>query len=91
MLVAGRADLAVFVAPIAAPYLRRALADPAIALQPVAYGQAIARRLEYATTATLPAGAIALDPVVPERPMQVLALEARLAIRPICTRRWSTG
>lgn len=75
-------DIAVFVAPIDAPYLKLAYREPTIRILPLAHSEAISRRLEYATTVTLPDGAISLDPVVPPSPQQLLALKARLAIGP---------
>lgn len=74
-------DLAVFVAPIGSPYLLDAYGEPTIHHMSLDYVEAIARRLEYANTVTVPAGAISLLPVIPYKPEKLLALEARLAIR----------
>ncbi|KAE9632591.1 TAXI family TRAP transporter solute-binding subunit [Parasedimentitalea maritima] len=79
-LIEGTIDVAVFVAPIDAPYLVAAYADHRIRLLPLDYSEAISRRLNYANTVTVPTGAISLKPVVPPVPRQLLALEARLAI-----------
>lgn len=79
-LIQGTIDIAVFVAPVDAPYLVAAFADPRIRLVPLDYSEAISRRLHYANTVSVPTGAISLDPVVPPQPRQLLALEARLAI-----------
>jgi len=79
-LLEGTIDIAVFVAPIDAPYLVAAYADRRIRLVPLDYSEAISRRLHYANTVTVPTGAISLDPVIPPVPRQLLALEARLAI-----------
>ena len=79
-LLDGTIDIAVFVAPIDAPYLVAAYADRRIRLVPLDYSEAISRRLHYANTVTLPTGEISLDPVIPPVPRQLLALEARLAI-----------
>lgn len=78
----GSIDLAVFVAPIDAPYLIDAYSEPKIRLQLLSHAEAISRRLEYAKTVTVPSGAIFLDPVIPAGPRLLTALEARLAIRP---------
>jgi len=80
-LAKGQIDMAVFVAPIDAPYLDNAYAQPAIRLLSLDYVDAISRRLEYANTVTLPAGAISLRPVVPQADRKQLAIEARLAVR----------
>lgn len=81
-LARGDLDIAVFVAPIDAPYLVEAFRNPAIHLMPLTYAEAISRRLEYANAVTLPAGAISLNPVKPLAAHRLLALEARLAIDP---------
>lgn len=79
-LTTGAIDVAVFVAPIDAPYLLAAYADPRIHLLPLDYSEAISRRLAYANTVTVPTGAISLSPVVPPLPRKLLALEARLVV-----------
>lgn len=79
-LVAGEVDIAVFVAPFDAPYLKTAFENPTLGVLRVAHTEAISRRLEYAATVTVPTGAVSLDLVVPTRPVKLLALDARLAI-----------
>lgn len=81
-LSAGRIDMAVFVTTVDAPYLARAYTDTTLDFLPLSYVETISRRLEYATVATVPSGAVSLAPVVPPVPQKVLALEARLAVRP---------
>ena len=81
-LSAGQIDMAVFVTTVDAPYLARAYTDTTLDFLPLSYVETISRRLEYATVATVPSGAVSLAPVVPSAPQKVLALEARLAVRP---------
>jgi ABC-type nitrate/sulfonate/bicarbonate transport system substrate-binding protein len=81
-LVEGQIDIAVFVAPVNAPYLAAAYSDPAVRFLPLEYTEAISRRLEYATTVTMPPGAVSLLPVIPQGPRLLMVLEARLAITP---------
>jgi len=81
-LVSGALDVAVFVAPIDAPYLAAAYGVDALRLLPLEHTEAISRRLEYAKTVTVPTGAISLLPVVPSEPRTLMALEARLAALP---------
>lgn len=81
-LAKGQIDIAVFVAPIDAPYLIEAYSLPSTRLLSLDYNDAISRRLEYAAIVTVPAGAISLSPVVPRAPRTLIALEARLAITP---------
>lgn len=81
-LIRGEIDIAVFVAPVDAPYLVAAYNQPSIRFLTVDYSDAISRRLSYANHITIPAGALSLKPVLPAEPRQTIALEARLAIRP---------
>lgn len=81
-LVDDRVDIAVFVAPFDAPYLERAYGHPAIKFLSLDYNDAISRRLKYATTVTVPTGAISLNPVMPSTSPTLIALEAWLAIEP---------
>lgn len=74
-------DVAVFIAPMDAPYLVKAYRDPEIQFLALDYGEAISRRLAYADTVTVPAGAMSLNPVMPPRPHTLIALETRLAVQ----------
>ena len=78
----GKFDLAVFVAPIEAPYLINEYTNAAVRFLPLDHSEAISRRLEYAKTVTVPTGAISLEPAVPDAPRLLMALEARMAITP---------
>ncbi|MEM1265507.1 MAG: TAXI family TRAP transporter solute-binding subunit [Pseudomonadota bacterium] len=77
----GRADAAVFVAPITAPYIQDLLHDPEFELIQLNYVDAIARRLPQSSVVRLPAGAISLDPALPPEDIRLIALVARLAAR----------
>ncbi|MCG7520296.1 TAXI family TRAP transporter solute-binding subunit [Ruegeria sp. Ofav3-42] len=81
-LLAGELDIAVYVAPIKAPYLKAAYDEPGLRVMALDHVQAISRRLEYATVVTVPAGGMSLDPVLPPRPVELIAIEARLVVRP---------
>ena len=81
-LLAGALDIAVFVAPIEAPYLKAAYEEPGLRVLALDHVEAISRRLEYATVVTVPAGGMSLDPVLPPRPINLVAIEARLVVRP---------
>lgn len=78
----GDIDIGVFVTTVDAPYLARAYASDNITFLRLSHVNAISRRLEYADVATIPAGAVSLDPVRPSAPQPVLALQARLVISP---------
>ena len=81
-LLAGELDIAVYVAPIDAPYLVAAYHEPALRVLELEYVEAISRRLSYASVVTVPAGGMSLDPVLPPRPVDLIALQARLLVRP---------
>ncbi|TCL09811.1 TRAP-type uncharacterized transport system substrate-binding protein [Shimia isoporae] len=78
----GTVDVAVFVTTVDAPYLEQAFKAPDLSFLPLVYLDAISRRLDYTTIATVPSGAISLESVIPPAPQKVLALEARLAMVP---------
>ncbi|CAD0184186.1 hypothetical protein RUESEDTHA_01064 [Ruegeria sp. THAF57] len=81
-LLAGELDIAVYVAPIEAPYLKAAYESPGLRVLDLAHVQAISRRLTYATVVSVPAGGMSLDPVLPPRAVELVAIEARLVVRP---------
>lgn len=81
-LTDGDIDMAVFVAPIEAPYLQKAYRNPEIMVVRLSNVQAISRLLSHANVVTVPAGAVSLRPVIPDGPRKLLALDARLAIGP---------
>lgn len=77
-LRAGRVDLALFVAPLAAPYLQPLLEDPDMRLVRLRHLEALARSMDHAEIVTLHAGAISLRPVLPQRSTDLMAMVARL-------------
>lgn len=81
-LISGDLDIALFVAPIDAPYLEDAFWHPDLRVLHLDYVDAISRRLSYANVVELPAGAISLHRVIPKQSQKLLALDARLAITP---------
>ncbi|MGI9367683.1 MAG: TAXI family TRAP transporter solute-binding subunit [Ruegeria sp.] len=81
-LLDDQLDIAVFVAPINAPYLAAAYDEPDLRVLRLEHVDAISRRLEYATVVTVPTGGMSLEPVLPPEPVKLVALEARLAVRP---------
>lgn len=80
-LRAGSADLALFVAPLAAPYLQPLFSDPDMRVMRLMHIDAVARRMDHAKIVTLHAGAISLRPVLPERSTDLVAMVARLVGR----------
>ncbi len=79
-LIDGTIDIAVFVAPVDAPYLDDIQNEPAVMYLELDYVEAVSRRLAHANTVTIPAGAMSLDPVQPPDAHTLLALEARLVV-----------
>ncbi|MGC9418078.1 MAG: TAXI family TRAP transporter solute-binding subunit [Rhodovulum sp.] len=80
-LIAGEADIAVFVAPLGAPYLAPLFADPDVVLMRLDYMTALSRRMVQTEIITLPAAGIDLDPVVPPGDLRMLAMVAQLVAR----------
>ncbi|MEY8842824.1 TAXI family TRAP transporter solute-binding subunit [Cribrihabitans sp. XS_ASV171] len=81
-LVRGEIDIAVFVAPVDAPYLVAAYGDARLRFLQLSFTEAISRRMIYADTVSVPAGAISLEPVLPPEAFSLIALKARLAVAP---------
>ncbi|WP_299817006.1 TAXI family TRAP transporter solute-binding subunit [uncultured Jannaschia sp.] len=81
-LAAGEADVAVFVAPLSAPYLQPILADPGVTLLPLAHVAALSRRMEQARIVDVPSGTFSLDPPLPAEDLRLLGLVARIVALP---------
>ena len=81
-LAAGEADVAVFVAPLSAPYLQPILSDPDVMLLPVAHVVALSRRMAQARIVDVPSGAFSLDPPLPAEDLRLLGLVARIVAEP---------
>ena len=77
-LIAGEADVGVFVAPLGAPYLAPLFASAEVGLLPLDHRAAIAGRLAQSSPITLPAGAVTLAPLTPSDDIAMLAMTARL-------------
>ncbi|WP_209509438.1 MULTISPECIES: TAXI family TRAP transporter solute-binding subunit [unclassified Ruegeria] len=77
-LYTGKADAALFVAPLDAPYLMDAIFDPNIEFVPMTLVDALALKLEGASSVTVPAGSITLDPPRPPEDVKILALRASM-------------
>lgn len=81
-LYSGKADAALFVAPLDAPYLMDAIFDPNIEFVPMALVDALALKLRGASSVTVPAGSITLDPPRPPEDVKILALRASMIAGP---------
>jgi len=80
-LLAGRLDLAFFVAPLTAPYLQPLFDDPSIQLLPIDHGRALATQLPEAHYVELFSGALRYQPAYPARPVPLITLAAKLVAR----------
>ncbi|MEM8730878.1 MAG: TAXI family TRAP transporter solute-binding subunit [Pseudomonadota bacterium] len=77
-LQANEIDLAVFVAPIDAPYLREAYSTGQFSVLQPNFVDAISRRMADASLVDIPPGAVSFDPPIPPSPRRLLTLQARL-------------
>ncbi|ARE42132.1 TRAP-type uncharacterized transport system, periplasmic component [Rhodovulum sp. P5] len=80
-LLADAVDMAVFVAPVDAPYLAPLFQDDAVRLLPLDHVTALSRRMRQTQVITVPAAAISFDPVVPPVDVQMLGMVAHLVAR----------
>ena len=81
-LMDGTADVAVFVAPLSAPYLEPLLQDESVALLPLRHAVTLSRRMPQATLVEVPSGAFRLSPPLPPVELELLALVARMVASP---------
>ena len=77
-LFSRRADIAVFVAPIAAGYLQPLFDDAGIRLVELDHLTAISRGMLQTEVLVIPSGGISLDPPRPNRDIEVLGMVAHL-------------
>lgn len=81
-LLRGQIDVALFVAPIEAGYLDALFKAPDVQLLDLEHARAISLRMAHSWVVTVPEGAVDLDPLVPEEPLRLVTLRARLAAVP---------
>ena len=74
----GTVDALLFVSPLAAPFLMEAIFDPDVLFVSMSLIDALALKLPGAIAATMPAGAISLNPPRPPAEIKVLTLKASL-------------
>ncbi|MEX5727489.1 hypothetical protein Ga0609869_000842 [Rhodovulum iodosum] len=77
-LLRGEADLAVFVAPLSAPYLAPLFAEEGVGLLQLEHITALSRRMPQAEAITLPAAGVSFAPVVPPEDLRMLGMVANL-------------
>ncbi|MEX0338980.1 MAG: TAXI family TRAP transporter solute-binding subunit [Arenibacterium sp.] len=74
----GKADAALFVSPLDAPYLKEAIIDPELELVKMALIEALSFRFASGHSALVPAGSISLAPPQPEQDIKILTLTASM-------------
>ena len=80
-LLSGAVDAAIFVAPIDAPYLAPLIEEPEVAVAPIRYVDAIAKRLPFVRVVEIPAAGFDFAGRLPPEPIRLPAMIARLAAR----------
>lgn len=81
-IVAGEADVAIFVAPVSAPYLAPLFEAEGVEIAELDHLVTLSRRLPDSLVTSLPSGAFSLDPTIPRRDLPMLTLVANLVARP---------
>ncbi|WP_423823693.1 ABC transporter substrate-binding protein [Salinisphaera sp. SPP-AMP-43] len=81
-LADGPADVAVFMAPLSAPYLKPIVSDKSVRLVPLAHIVALSRRVPQSVIVNVPSGAFSLNPPLPADDRQLLGLLARMVAQP---------
>lgn len=80
-LLAGEIDVALFVAPVGAPYLSTLLESRDVRLFSLARSESVALRLSGARLVRMPAGILDYERPLPEKDLRKVALVARLVAR----------
>jgi TRAP-type uncharacterized transport system substrate-binding protein len=80
-LLQGRADAAVFVAPVTAPYLEPLFASEEIEVAPIRDAEALARRLPFVRMVDIPPAALDYARRIPEERVPLVAMVAALVAR----------
>ena len=80
-LRAGEVDVALFVAPVDAPYLQPLLARGNLGPVPIRDPEALVRRLPFAQIATIPASGFDYAARLPPEPLDLVAMVGRLVAR----------
>ena len=80
-LLAGRLDLAFFVAPLTAPYLQALYIDPAIQLLSIDHSKTLASQFPEAHYVELFSGALRYQPPYPVESVSLVTLVAKLVAR----------
>ena len=80
-VMSGKVDIAVFVAPLNAPYLGPLYESPEYVVLPLDYITAISRGMPQTDVIVVPAAGVSFDPVVPRMDVETLGMIAHLIAR----------
>jgi TRAP-type uncharacterized transport system substrate-binding protein len=80
-LQSGAVDVAVFVAPVSAPYLQPLFRDPGVRIASLRDSEALSRRLSYVLSADIPPAALDYSRRLPPERVELTAVIASLAAR----------
>lgn len=80
-LLQGRVDVAVFVAPVTAPYLKPLFESEEISVAPIRDAEALARRLPFVRMVDIPPAALDYARRIPEERVPLVAMVAALVAR----------
>ncbi len=80
-LLRGQADVALFVAPVSAPYLEQLFESEAVEVAPVRDAEALARRLSFVRMVDIPPAALNYARRIPAERVPLVAMVAALAAR----------
>lgn len=80
-LMSGRVDIAVFVAPLSAPYLGPLYDNPDYVVLPLDHITAVSRGMPQTDVIVVPAAGVSFDPVVPRQDIETLGMIAHLVAR----------
>ena len=80
-VMSGKVDIAVFVAPLTAPYLEPLYANPDFVVLPLDHILAVSRGMPQTDVIILPAAGVSFDPVVPREDIEALGMIAHLVAR----------
>lgn len=78
----GEADIAVFVASLESPYLKDVFEVEGVQMMTLKYVPALSTRMQQSQLVALHQGAVSLDPVLPVRDTDLLALVTQMGAQP---------
>lgn len=81
-LLSSEVDIALFVAPVTAPYLEDLFADSGITAGEIRDGQALSRQLPYVQMADIPRAGFDYSAVRPPARIDLIAMVGRLVVQP---------